>query len=1082
LNQGKRIIRKNGKDYKMKKTQIATQLPVLNQTEAKSQNAITGSQSKTSESHGNQAGHRSKAGFLPPPSSLSLFFVLCSLFSVIWIACENPASDSNGTYTPPNPNVLNLKTTDNVDATLTFAATTRAEDVEYYNYTLTVNNIGRSAGSAEVSRAIDNSLQIDFTSAGGTTFTARISTANKFSFTGGEYNIEIELEDAEFPVVFQSNAAMPQNHTIGATLPPAPVAVSPHTAGVGQGKTRPFSASVYGETDQNVTWSLETAAEITLKPGTAIITGTGVLSVAADETVGTVITVKAVSSANGKTGTAEVTVTREQLLIQPETVNLTKHGSMFQFTVSEPDGAVFWSVEDPKVYGTSIDPENGYLSISADETAPSLTVKAVSASDNQKFGTAVVTIVPPNGVTISPHNPSIARGTAQEFTAPVSADTPDGHIPPQAVKWTLSGAGSGNTKLMVSGSNIAVNANNYYSVPVTLTIAPDESSPTLTLGAVSNGGTASDSITVTVLGIGDITAVEDISFSTTTGVAGFQVNLSGASAPSVSPANATYKTVVWSIKSGDTTGAALYTNYVTPASAGTLTLVATIANGASAGVAFAKEFPITVAAFVAVTNITGGPSGGTANNEITLSGTVEPANATYQTIVWSVTTAGAGLGTGTVSGTVTPTSAGTPVLRARIANGTAANAAYDQYFNITVTPPVEIPDGFIEISTVADLKKIGSEYSLNGKYIQTQDINLNGENWTPIGIGPETTVANHFTGTFDGNGKTITNLTVNYSAEGAGLFGFIGIGGLVKNIIVGSGSSVTNSNDGSTGGISGYSNGSIENCVNNAAISGKSNVGGIVGTGGNASKVTGSHNKANVTGTASNIGGIVGTGATEVTSCSNIGAVESTHTGANGCAGGIVGNSSAKITACYNKGSVRLISGTTAPRVGGIAGTSGAGCEITACYNEGAVSAAGSNNATETNSVKVGGIVGTTNNSNTNACYNIGTVTGSSSGSTKVVYAGGVIGYISVASNTTTACYWKDDESDTAIKGIGYIKTGTAEGVDDNAQKFASGTWPAHNAATGWGSGTSTTGEDSKYWKSLGLWSSSPTYPKLWFE
>jgi hypothetical protein len=90
--------------------------------------------------------------------------------------------------------------------------------------------------------------------------------------------------------------------------------------------------------------------------------------------------------------------------------------------------------------------------------------------------------------------------------------------------------------------------------------------------------------------------------------------------------------------------------------------------------------------YVAVTDISDIPTTATANVPLTLTGTVVPANATNQTIDWSLQSAGT---TGaTLSGSVfTATAAGTAGLRATIVNGVPPSTPYIKDFNITVNPP-----------------------------------------------------------------------------------------------------------------------------------------------------------------------------------------------------------------------------------------------------------------------------------------------------------------------------------------------------------------------------------------------------------
>ena len=80
------------------------------------------------------------------------------------------------------------------------------------------------------------------------------------------------------------------------------------------------------------------------------------------------------------------------------------------------------------------------------------------------------------------------------------------------------------------------------------------------------------------------------------------------------------------------------------------------------------------------------------------------------------------------------------------------------------------------------------------------NIDLTGIDWTPIGKDDNKA----YTGTFDGNGKTITGLTVTGSNEYAGLFGFIGPGGTVQNVVL-EGVQITSDNSsGYAGGVAGY--------------------------------------------------------------------------------------------------------------------------------------------------------------------------------------------------------------------------------------------------------------------------------------
>lgn len=87
----------------------------------------------------------------------------------------------------------------------------------------------------------------------------------------------------------------------------------------------------------------------------------------------------------------------------------------------------------------------------------------------------------------------------------------------------------------------------------------------------------------------------------------------------------------------------------------------------------------------------------------------------------------------------------------------------------------ESQDGVYEISNVSQLvwfaNQVNSGNSFKGKTVKlTNDIDLNNEPWTPIG---DVNTKNHFSGTFDGNNMTISNLNVKVEDGAAGLFGSV---------------------------------------------------------------------------------------------------------------------------------------------------------------------------------------------------------------------------------------------------------------------------------------------------------------------
>jgi formylglycine-generating enzyme required for sulfatase activity len=118
-------------------------------------------------------------------------------------------------------------------------------------------------------------------------------------------------------------------------------------------------------------------------------------------------------------------------------------------------------------------------------------------------------------------------------------------------------------------------------------------------------------------------------------------------------------------------------------------VTATIADGKAAGTPYTQDFSITIDPFVAVTGITGVPASATAGTDHSLTGTVEPGNATNRTILWSVKDPGT-TGAAVSGDTLSTTGAGTVVVTAAISGGKAEGTPYTRDFNITIDPFVAV--------------------------------------------------------------------------------------------------------------------------------------------------------------------------------------------------------------------------------------------------------------------------------------------------------------------------------------------------------------------------------------------------------
>ncbi len=210
-----------------------------------------------------------------------------------------------------------------------------------------------------------------------------------------------------------------------------------------------------------------------------------------------------------------------------------------------------------------------------------------------------------------------------------------------------------------------------------------------------------------------------------------------------------------------------------------------------------------------------------------------------------------------------------------------------------------------------------------GKFFKlTANIDLGGNEWTPIGVK-----WNCFEGTFDGNGHTVSNFTINKPDES-----YLGLFGKNKGTIMNLGVEKAEINGYEfVGGVCGYNDGvKIQNCYNTGTVKGYNYVGGVCGfnCGTNYATIENCYNTGTVSGTEE-IGGVCGYNDYNGTiqNCYNTGAVSGSKD-----IGGMCGNNnySGTIKNCYNTGSVSG-NGETSSAIGGVCGYRQGGT-ITNCY------------------------------------------------------------------------------------------------------------------------------------------------------
>lgn len=252
----------------------------------------------------------------------------------------------------------------------------------------------------------------------------------------------------------------------------------------------------------------------------------------------------------------------------------------------------------------------------------------------------------------------------------------------------------------------------------------------------------------------------------------------------------------------------------------------------------------------------------------------------------------------------------------------------------TEAAPYEIPD--VGKLTALQTQVNENGFSYTGKWFRlTNNIDLNNELWTPIGVDS----LHFFGGSLDGGGKTISGLKVETDRQWAGLFGSVrgtyGVPMTMRDLTLKNGSvKFTSSGTSCSGGLVAIVEGEtaleLRNVVaENLTVSGGDDSGGLLGRGRVA--MTNCHNRGgSVTGEYA--GGLAGKGHTTLlnhvfTGCTNSAKVVGERT-----AGGMTGNETyndGSYTSCANSGSISAAQGYAS----GIA----AGGSYERCSNSGAV-------------------------------------------------------------------------------------------------------------------------------------------------
>lgn len=198
---------------------------------------------------------------------------------------------------------------------------------------------------------------------------------------------------------------------------------------------------------------------------------------------------------------------------------------------------------------------------------------------------------------------------------------------------------------------------------------------------------------------------------------------------------------------------------------------------------------------------------------------------------------------------------------AGLVNGTLDGVKQNRLANAILTANITVNENLLD----------SLQYDTEGNVSNGSDF----ISWTPIAdcMGDHITL---YSGTFDGNNKTVSGLYFNDNSARIGLFGSSEADGNIKN--VGVVDSYFKGNN-FVGGVCGRNDGTITNCYNAGnltAIESSAAIGGICGY--NGGTITNCYNTGTVTATGSvaSVGGVCGCSIAPISNCYNIGIVTAT--------------------------------------------------------------------------------------------------------------------------------------------------------------------------------------------------------------
>jgi hypothetical protein len=310
--------------------------------------------------------------------------------------------DANGLYTAPALVASN--------ATVKVSATSQANTGVTMFSTVTLNALVVSVNPKSYS------LDAGMTETVSATVTHHTNTALTWSMSGtgctgaacgtldsntGLFTAPALVPNPATVTVTATSVADPtKSDTCTMTLVPLLISVSPTTATLGGGQTRQFTATITHYANTTVTWSIS---------GLGAVSNTGLYTAPAVVTNQTTATVKATSAADPtRSASATLTLIPITVGVSPATASVVVNGTQkFTATVTGTSNiSVTWSVSGTGCSGSDCGTINStglYLAPSKAPSPPTVTVKAASAVDVTKSGTATVTIVLNTNILLSGH-------------------------------------------------------------------------------------------------------------------------------------------------------------------------------------------------------------------------------------------------------------------------------------------------------------------------------------------------------------------------------------------------------------------------------------------------------------------------------------------------------------------------------------------------------------------------------------------------------------------------------------------------------------------------------------------------------